>query len=361
MSSRIAAIDTTQTVSYWSLIRQKFLRNRAAVAGISIMTLFYLIVLPAEFTAPYHLQARHRDLVAAPPQKVHFIDMENGFSLRPFVYGLNKARDPKSFRRVYTVDTSLKFDIRLLHHDSKGVLHLFGVRDGYVFLLGTDLQGRDMLSRVIYGGRISLTVGLLGVLISLTIGTVIGLVSGYFGGHVDSIIQRSIEILMSFPSIPLWLALSAALPAEWNPIKVFFAVTIILSVIGWGGLGRVVRGITLAMKTEEYVEAARMNGATTWWILWRHLLPGNLSYIIVQATLAVPSMILGETALSFLGLGIRPPMTSWGVLLKQAQDTTVIAHQPWLILPVVLVVISVLCLNFIGDGMRDAADPFSRH
>ena len=357
----MATIDARQTVSYWSLIRRKFFRNKAAVAGMSIMTLFYLTMLPAEFTAPYQLQARHRDFVSAPPQKVRFIDMETGFNLRPFVYGLRKHRDPKSFRRIYTVDTSVKFDIRLFSYDSKDSVHLFGVSDGYMFLLGTDLQGRDMLSRVIYGGRVSLTVGLLGVVISLTIGTIIGLISGYFGGRVDNVIQRSIEVLMSFPSIPLWLALSAALPPDWNPIKVFFSVTIILSVIGWGGLGRVVRGMTLAMKTEEYVEAAKMNGGTTWWILSRHLLPGNVSYIIVQATLAVPSMILGETTLSFLGLGIRPPMTSWGVLLTQAQDTTVIAHQPWLILPVVLVVMSVLCLNFIGDGMRDAADPFSRH
>ena len=361
MNSQTTTTEAEQIVSYWSLIRRRFLRNRAAVAGMVVMSLFYLVMLPAEFTAPYGLQERHRDFVAAPPQRVRFVDMERRLSIRPFVYGLSKQRDPKSFRRTYTIDTNVKFNIRLFDYDSEGNMHLFGARDGYVFLLGTDLQGRDMLSRIIYGGRVSLTVGLLGVTISLTIGTMIGLVSGYFGGRVDNIIQRSIEILMSFPSIPLWLALSAALPAEWNPIKVFFSVTIILSIIGWGGLARVVRGMTLAMKTEEYVEAARMNGGTTWWILSRHLLPGNVSYIIVQATLAVPSMILGETALSFLGLGIRPPMTSWGVLLKQAQDTTVIAHQPWLILPVVLVVISVLCLNFVGDGMRDAADPFSRH
>ena len=354
------------SLSYWALIRYKFLQNKLAVLGLVLIGLFFLLVLPAEFTAPYKLTKRHRRHIAAPPQMIHFFDSEGRFHLRPFVYGLKEVRNPVTLRITYKSDPEQMFllglfvrgeEYKLLFFRSN--IHLFGVQHGYFFLLGTDLQGKDMWSRIIYGGRISLTVGLVGVLISLVLGTLIGIVSGYLGGSVDDLIQRAIEILMSFPSIPLWMALSAAVPDTWNPIQVFFMITIILSIVGWGGLARVVRGMTLSLKNEDFIPAARINGADLWWIVTRHLLPGNISYLIVSATLAIPGMILGETALSFLGLGIRPPMTSWGVLLQQAQDVTVLAHQPWLTSPVIMVIISVLCFNFIGDGMRDAADPFS--
>jgi len=324
------------------------------------------LVLPAEFVAPYGNDHRHRDYLSAPPQLVRFIDRKDGFSLRPFVYRLKVERDPVTLRKRYVVDETAKFYPRLFVRGDeykflffRSNLHLWGVKDGYAFLLGTDVQGKDMFSRIIYGGRVSLTVGLMGVMISMVLGTLIGLTSGYFGGRVDDVIQRGIEVLMSFPGIPLWIALSAAIPPGWDPIKVFFAITVILSIIGWGGLARVVRGMTLSLKGEEFILAARMNGGTTWWIVTRHLLIGNISYIIVSLTLAIPGMILGETALSFLGLGIQPPMTSWGVLLQQAQDITVLAHQPWLVIPVVMVIVSTLAFNFLGDGMRDAADPLT--
>lgn len=358
--------EIERTLSYRILIWRKFLQNKSAIVGALVLIFLYLIMLPAEFTAPYRSNTHHAKFIAAPPQRIHLFDGEGRFTLRPFVYGLRKERDPITFGRIYTIDPKVRFPIHLFIRGEeykflfvKTDIHLFGVHDGYMFLLGTDLQGRDMLSRIIYGGRISLTVGLVGVLISIVVGTSAGLISGYFGGIFDEVVQRAIEVLMSFPSIPLWLVLSAALPSHWSPLKVYFGITVILSIIVWGGLARVVRGMTLSLKNEESILAAKMNGATTWWIISRHLLPRNMSYIIVRATLAIPGMILGETALGFLGLGVRPPMVSWGVLLQGAQDVTVLAHQPWLIIPVIMVIVSVLAFNFMGDGMRDAANPFS--
>ena len=227
--------------------------------------------------------------------------------------------------------------------------------------MGTDTQGRDVFSRMVHGGRVSTTVGLIGVLISLTLGITAGMASGLMGGAFDRVIQRVIEVMLSFPSVPLWLALSAALPKDWTPLRTFFAVTVILSAISWGGLARVVRGMTLSLKNEEFVLSARMSGGGMWWILWRHLLPANLSYIIVRATLAVPRMIIGETALSFLGLGLRPPVVSWGVLLQNTQKVRAIAQFPWLMTPVAILVVTVLAFNFVGDGLRDAIDPYSRY
>jgi peptide/nickel transport system permease protein len=356
-----------RTLSYRALIWRRFLRNRMAVVSICIIALLYLSVLPAELTAPYGPHTRNLDFIGAPPQRIRFIDGEGRLHLRPFVYGLRQERDPRTLRRRYVLDTTRRFPLGLFVRGEgyrfgffQSNLHLVGVKGGYLFLMGTDKQGRDLFSRVIYGGRVSMTVGLVGVVINIVMGTLIGLISGYFGGRVDDIIQRGIEVLLSFPSIPLWMALSAAVPNYWSPIRVFFAVTIILSLLRWGSLARVVRGMTLSLKSEEFILAARVNGGTTWWILIRHLLPGNVSYVIVAATLAIPAMILGETALSFLGLGIRPPMVSWGVLLQQAQDVTVIAQQPWQIIPVAMVVLSVLAFNFMGDGLRDAVDPLSK-
>lgn len=353
-------------LSYWALMRLKFLKNKLAVGGAATIVILYAIFLPAEFMSPYFFDTRNAAFIAAPPQRVRFIDNE-GKLQRPFVYGLKKARDPKTFRRIYTIDTEKKFPIRLF---ARGVeynmwffiktdIHLFGVREEHMFLLGTDPQGRDMVSRIIYGGRASMTIGLIGVIVGIIMGILMGLISGYIGGRTDDVIQRGIEVMLAFPPIPLWLALTASLPKTWDGLQVYFAITIILSFISWGTIARVIRGMTLSLKSEESILAAKANGANTWWIVIRHLLPGNISYVIVAATLTVPAMILGETALSFLGVGLRPPITSWGTLLQQAQDITVIAHQPWLIIPVAMVIISVLAFNFMGDGLRDAADPFS--
>jgi len=237
--------------------------------------------------------------------------------------------------------------------------HLIGVDPGgTLFLLGTDGLGRDLFSRILYGARISLTIGLIGVTVSFVLGLTIGAVSGYFGGLVDHLIQRFIEILRSFPSIPLWMALSAALPASWSPLQVYFGITLVLSFIGWTGLARQVRGRILSAREEDYAMAATVAGVRPSRVMWRHLLPSCMSHIIVVLTLAVPRMILGETALSFLGLGLRAPVTSWGVLLKETQNVQAVAVYPWLLTPVVFVVLAVLAFNFLGDGLRDAADPY---
>jgi peptide/nickel transport system permease protein len=240
--------------------------------------------------------------------------------------------------------------------------HLFGIPSDDVpfFLFGSDRQGRDLLSRSLIGSQISLTVGLLGVFTGVLLGSVLGVISGYYGGLADDLMQRFSELLMSIPHIPLWMALAAILPVTWSPIKVYFGITLILSLLSWGGLARQIRGKTLALREEDYTLAAKAAGASDWWIIFYHLLPNNLSHIIVIATLAIPYMILGETALSFLGLGIRPPMTSWGVLLEEAQNVQTIIFYPWLIIPAILVILVVLGFNFLGDGLRDAADPYSK-
>lgn len=352
-------------LSYRGLVYRKFIDNRLAVIGVLVLVSFYLLMVPAEFTAPYLLDTYHRGLAGAPPQRIRIFD-DVGKLSPPFVYGFNKQRDPVTLANIYEVDRSHRYPIRLLvegeHYKLLAVQsnkHLVGVRDGYMFLLGTDLLGRDLLSRIIYGGRISLSVGLIGVALSMLIGVGLGLCSGFFGGRVDDVIQRTTEIVISFPEIPLWMALAAALPSDWPPLRVYFTITVILAIAHWGEITRIVRGMTLSLRTEEYVQAARMNGANASWILAMHLLPGIMSYVIVRATLAIPAMIIGETALGFLGIGVRPPMASWGVLLKQAQDITVLSDHPWIITPVLLVIASVLSFNFIGDGLRDAADPFS--
>ena len=363
---------TREEASYWSLIWWRFKANRMAVVGGVLLILVYLMVLPAEFLAPYRRNLRHEGYLDVPPQAIHFVRPDGRFKLRPFVYGLKLERNPETLRRFYVTDQATVHPIYFFVRDrvrgepgtvqqiESGRLHLFRTKEpGKLFLLGTDQQGRDQFSQILYGGRISLTVGFIGVTVSLILGTLIGLISGYMGGIVDDLIQRGIELLNAFPSIPLWIALSAAIPLHWNPLRVFFAISVLLSLISWGGMARVVRGMTLSLKAEEYVLAARMNGATVWWVVTRHLFPGILSYVIVRATLSIPRMILGETALSYLGLGLQPPMVSWGVLMQQAQDITSLAHRPWLIAPVFALVITVLGFNFLGDGLRDAVDPFS--
>jgi len=356
------------TASQWRLMWWRFRKHRLAVGAGLVILFLYLVAAFCEFLAPYTLEARDIAYSYAPPQRLHFFG-EDGFHLRPFVYGLKSARHPETLRKIYVEDRSRRYPIRFFVRGEPyrllGLIptdiHLFGVDEGgTVFLLGTDALGRDMLSRVIYGARISLTIGLLGVTLSFVLGLIIGGISGYVGGWVDNLIQRLIEIIRSFPSIPLWMALSAALPAHWPPLRIYFGITIVLSFIGWTGLARQVRGKILALREEDFATAARLCGASQWRVLWRHLLPSFMSHIIVSLTLAVPGMILGETALSFLGLGLRPPVTSWGVLLKEAQNVQAVALHPWLLTPVVFVVITVLAFNFVGDGLRDAADPYAR-
>ena len=354
------------SLSQWQLMSLRFRRHRLAVWSGMVVLALYIAAAFCEFLSPYTLESRNIDYIYAPPQRLHMIS-DDGIHLWPFIYALKGVRHPETLRRLYTEDRTQIYPLKLFVKGGKyelwGLfetdLHLFGVDSGAtVFLLGADSLGRDLFSRIIYGARISLTVGLVGVTLSFVFGLLFGAVSGYYGGWVDHSIQRLIEILRSFPSIPLWMALSAAIPANWSPLQVYFGITVVLSLLGWTGLARVVRGKILALREEDYATAALLCGASNSRIMLRHLLPGFTSHIIVSLTLTLPAMILGETALSFLGLGLRPPVTSWGVLLKEAQNVQAVALQPWLLTPAIFVIITVLAFNFVGDGLRDAADPY---
>ena len=347
----------------------RFRRHRMALLSGVVLILLYLVALTWEFLAPYDPLRHDVQSAYAPPQRVQFFD-EEGFHFPPFVYGLKGERDPKTFRKIYEVDKTAKHPIKFMVQGDpyrfwgfiKNDLHFFGLEDneGTVFLLGADRLGRDVLSRLLAATRISASIGLVGVIVSFVLGVLLGGISGYYGGTADIVIQRVIEFIRAMPSIPLWLALSAAIPKDWPVTRVYFAITIILSLIGWTGLARVVRGRFLSLREEDFVQAARFAGASEGRIIVRHMTPSFLSHIIASVTLAVPSMILSETSLSFLGLGMRPPALSWGVLLREAQNLQAVALAPWLLAPGLLVVIAVLAFNFVGDGLRDAADPYAR-
>jgi len=349
--------------SQWQLIRWKFARHRVAVLSLVILIIFYVVAGFAEFFAPYAADDYDIDYVLAPPQRIHWFD-EGRF--RPFVYGYTAELDSATFRTTYKVDESQKFPLafwvkgepyKLLGFE--GERRLFGVAEGKVHLFGADDRGRDLFSRIIYGARISLSIGLVGIAISSLIGVVIGGISGYFGGAVDMIVQRVIEFIRSIPTLPLWMALSVALPPTWSVIQAYFGIVVILSLVGWTGLARVVRGKFLSLREEDFVMAAQLNGATEGIIIFKHLLPLFYSHIIASLTLSVPGMIIGETALSFIGLGLQPPAVSWGVLLKDSQKIRVLAEAPWLLIPGAFVIIAILAFNFVGDGLRDAADPYA--
>ncbi len=351
--------------SQWTLMWWKLKRHKIAVISGVILALMYFSTLFSEVISPYNQHARHTNQIYAPPQWVHFF--HEGSFIGPFVYGYDHKLNLNNLRREYTPNPEKVDRIRFFcSGDSykfwnlfEADFHLFcPAEDGTLFLLGTDRLGRDVMSRIAHGARISLTIGLGGILISLTMGLFFGGLAGYYGGWIDNVIQRAIEIIRSFPELPLWMALSAILPITWSPILIFFGITVILALLDWTGLARAVRSKLLALREEDYATAARLMGAPPKRIIARHLIPGFTSHIIASATLSIPSMILGETALSFLGLGLRPPITSWGVLLNEAQNINVVALYPWLIIPVLPVMITVLAFNFFGDGLRDAADPY---
>lgn len=353
----------------WQLIWWRFRRHKLAIVSGIVIIFFYIVAVFAEFIAPsvptdYDVKYNY-----VPPQRVHFVS-DHGFTLRPFVYGYKRVIDRETLRRTYVPDKTkiypIYFFVRGKTYKFWGLwesnLHLFGLKDEKApfFLLGTDRMGRDLLTRIIYGTRISVSIGLIGVFISFVLGIIIGGVSGYYGGVVDNVIQRGIEFIRSMPTIPLWMALSAALPPHWPPLRVYFGITIILSLIGWTNLARVVRSKFLSLREEDFVLAARLDGCRETRIILRHMVPSFMSHIIAAMTLAIPNMVLAETSLSFLGLGLRPPVVSWGVLLQDAQNVRTVAHSPWLLLPGVAVIVTVLAFNFLGDGLRDAADPYAR-
>jgi peptide/nickel transport system permease protein len=343
----------------------KFRRHRLAlISGIFLAALYFGILI-CEFLAPYNLHTRNMDYIYSPPQRVHLF--HNGQFVGPFVYGRQMTLDMDTLKRNYIEKQD---DVQRIRFFCKGDSYRFWgliegdrhfvcpAENGQLFLAGTDRLGRDVLSRIIYGARISLTIGLVGISFSFLLGIVIGGLAGYHGGIFDLIVQRIIEVLQSIPSIPLWLALAAIMPITWSPALIYFGITVILGLLDWTGLARAVRSKLLALREEDYVLAAQLMGARSSRIIGRHLIPGFMSHLIATATLSIPSMILGETALSFLGLGLRAPITSWGILLTEARSVSVIAFYPWLLLPMLPVILGIMAFNFLGDGLRDAADPY---
>lgn len=358
------SLENIYAASQWQLMWRKFIRNKAAMLGGVVILLFYLVAAFGDFLAPYTLTTRFREYIYLQPQSVHFFH-EGKFLIH--MYGIDREID-QNLRKIYTPNPEkivpIKFFVQGEPYKFFGLFpattHLFGSDEGAIPLLGTDRQGRDMFSRIILGSQISLTIGLIGTFLSLVLGAILGLVSGYFGGIVDDLIQRLIELVRSFPSVPLWMALSAALPQEWNELQTYFAVTIILSLIGWTWLARQLRGNVLAIRNEDYILAAKLAGASNSYIIFRHLIPATLGQVIVVSTLAMPSMILAETQLSFLGLGLRPPITSWGVLIQEAQNFQSIALYPWVFTPAIAIAVAILAFSYLGDGLRDAVDPYTR-
>ncbi|MDR6551701.1 ABC transporter permease [Paenibacillus qinlingensis] len=355
--------------SQWRLIYRRLKKHKLARISLIILASFYLVALFAQFIAPYSLESYDSKYVNAPPTKLSFKDAEGNFHFRPFVNELKSGRDPVTLRKKFVQDENvrhpLRFFVRGESYKFLGLIptstHLFGVDEpGRIFLFGTDGMGRDLLSRVALGSQISLSIPLIGVGISFVLGLFIGGISGYFGGWIDSVIQRFIEIIRSFPTLPLWMALSAAIPARVPVVTMYLYIVIIFAFIGWTDLARVARGKFISLKNEEYVLAAKIAGVSDAKIIIKHLLPGFISYLVVATTLAIPGMILGETAMSFLGLGIRSPATSWGVLLQEAQQIENIALYPWKLFPLGFVIVTVLTFNFLGDGLRDAADPYKK-
>jgi peptide/nickel transport system permease protein len=363
--------ESYEVASQYQLMWWKFKKHHLAMIAGPVLIFLYLLAIFCEFLAPTLPTRRFVDHKNMRPVTIHFVDEDGVFSLRPFIYNMKMGIDPETFRREYVEVTSEKYPLKLFFtgdpYKMWGLfetnIHLIGIEPppevDYQFLfMGTDELGRDLFSRILYGSRISLSFGLVSIFFTFILGMLLGGLSGYFGGIIDNIIQRLIDILLCIPTIPLWMSLAAALPRTWDPLRIYLGMVLIMSMIGWTGLARVVRGKILSLREEDFVMAARLSGSTQFRIITKHLIPSFISYIIVSMTLSIPASILGETALSFLGLGLQPPVVSWGVLLRGAQNLQTLAHHPWLLWPAAFVIITVLMFNFLGDGLRDAADPY---
>ena len=365
----ISAEEREYIASQWTLVWRRFLKHRLAVGATIMIIVFYLIAIFCEFLAIHDPYAQNAQRSFVPPQRVHFFD---GWKPSwPYVNGLIRERNPVTLKPEYKADETKRYSIKLFArgHDYEllGVfdtnIHLIGLDTDEdpipLYLFGSDRMGRDGFSRLMYATRISMSIGLVGVALSLFLGVLLGGISGYRGGVVDVLIQRFIEFIRSIPTIPLWLGLAAAVPQEWTQIQIYFAITIIISLLGWTTLAREVRGRFLALRSEDFVMAARLYGTSELRIIFRHMIPSFTSHIIATTTLAVPAIIIAETALSFLSLGLRPPTISWGTLLFEAQNLNAISNAPWLMIPAPFVLLAILAFNFMGDGLRDAADPYS--
>jgi len=359
--------DTTASLSPWALVRLRFGQHRLAMAALYLLGALYCLAGFAEFFAPYPRQWRNLAEAYCPPQLPR-ISWATGI----YVPAMVQHIDPLTFQKSYLEDPShpirLGFLVQGKPYKLWGVIpsdrHFFGVKHpdasgGDFYFLGADKYGQDVFSRLIYGSRISLSVGLAAIAVTFVLGVTIGGISGYAGGAIDNFTQRLIEVLSAFPQVPLWLAFGAVLPPDWSPVSAYFAITLVLSLLSWTGLARVVRGKVLALREEDYATAARLLGASHGRVLFRHLLPGAASHVVVVLALSVPAMLLGETSLSFLGLGLRPPIVSWGVMLQDCLSLQTVAEFPWLLMPVVLIILTVLSFNFVGEGLREAADPYA--
>lgn len=370
--SELSESESQEALKYysatqWQLIWWRFRKHRTAMIGAFVLVSLFLLGILSMFIGPYDAHSRNQTYLLGPPQMIHFWD-ENGFSLRPFVYGVTTARDPETLRLIPTLDKSVRWYVSLFVRGDpysfyglfESDIHLFGVREegAFVYLFGTDSLGRDLFTRALAGTRTSLTIGILGVLIAFVLALIIGGAAGYFSGWLDYGIQRLTEIIRVVPVIPLYMGLAAAFPVEWTSQQVYFAMTLILGLVGWPTLARRIRGQLLTQRNEDYVISAQVSGATAARIISVHMLPAFTSYIIVDLVISFPYMILSETALSFVGLGLRPPAISWGTLLKDAQNIRAIEQAPWLFIPALFVVIAVLAFTVLGDGLRDAADPY---
>ena len=357
------------TATQWQLIWWRFKKHKLSVVGMCILSVFIVISIIPEFIAPYSSVQRNPDYVMGPPQALRFRNAEGHFTIVPHIFGVKSERDMETLELIYTKVPEKAKPVKLFVRGEKyrlfgiipGSLHLFGIEDGFVHLWGTDSLGRDLFSRTIYATRTSLSIGVLGLIIAFYIGLLLGGISGYFGGWIDNGIQRFIEFVRSIPTFPLWMGLAAAMPREWSPQRVYFVLTIILGLIGWTSLARRVRSKLISIREEDFIMSARLAGAGDFRIIFKHMIPSFMSYIIVDLSIAFPSMILSETSLSFIGLGLRPPVTSWGVLLKASQNIRSISSSPWMFIPAIFVILAVLAFSFVGDGLRDAADPYSEH